>query len=284
MNIYIMVMPALTYLMMFTNLTDYIINFNGTHKLEINKFINKTYHQGFKPTYTSTCEKVASNFGSIKIDEKLDWRDEGVVTPVKDQGHCGSCWSFSATGAMEGIWAIHSGDLLSFSEQELMDCSADYNNMGCNGGEMSAAFRYAIDNGVCNEDDVPYKTKTHSCMNDRCENRTYFSDCKILPHGRPSVMMRYIQFHPLSAAIQANHPVFTFYKSGVITTPVCGDNPDHGVLIVGYGTEDGIDYWLVKNSWGTDWGDNGYVKIGRDMNSNDYGVCGIASDVSFPLV
>jgi C1A family cysteine protease len=276
-------MLAIVYLMLSTNLKDFIKNYKGTHTLEVNKFINMTYYPGFKVSKTEECDLVKNNYGLTKFYKELDWSKKGVVTPIKDQGQCGSCWSFSATGAMESAWAIDMGNLISLSEQELMDCSTDYNDMGCNGGEMTNAFRYAIDNGMCDETEVPYKGQVHSCSGDTCTNRLKFSDCSRLPQASPASMMRYIQYRPLSVAIQADQPVFKFYKSGVITTVECGQSPDHGVLIVGYGRENGYDYWLVKNSWGLDWGDNGYVKIGRNM-SNDLGVCGINSAVSFPIV
>ena len=277
-------MLSIVHLMLLTNVKDFIQNFKGTHTLEVNKFINSTYTPGFKTTDTEYCSLVKDNYGLIRSEAELDWRKKGIVTSVKDQGECGSCWSFSATGAMEGASALHTGNLVSFSEQQLMDCSTDYNDLGCRGGEMTSAFRYAIDHGICSEAEVPYDSTTHSCDKDTCKNRTFFTDCRTLPSATPAKMMRYIQFQPLSVAIQADQPVFKFYKSGVITTTECGQTPDHGVLVVGYGTEDGNDYWLVKNSWGTDWGDNGYVKIGRSMSSNDFGVCGITTSVSFPLV
>ena len=273
----------------YSSLVDYLINYinnyNGTHTLEINKFLyNPIYKGAFKPGLTDSCSFVDNNFGRFLESSSLDWREKGVVTKIKDQGNCGSCWSFSATGALESVWAIHCGHLESFSEQELVDCSTAYGNDGCNGGEMTSAFQYVIDNGICLESDIPYVAHSESCSKDKCNSIPHFSSCKKLESGNQKQMMRYLQYHPLSVGIQANKPLFTFYKSGVITTTDCGTDVDHGVLIVGYGTENGIDYWLVKNSWGEDWGEKGYVKIARSLESNDIGVCGIASEVSFPEV
>ena len=269
----------------FNRILDYINNYNGTHKLEVNKFINQSnYYPGFRTSSTKSCSSIEKNYGRMRQPASLDWRNKSVITPVKNQGTCGSCWSFSATGALESVWAIYSGSLESFSEQQLIDCSTSYGNNACQGGEMTAAFEYVIDNGICLENDIPYLGKKLNCPEHKCNTIPHFSSCSLLDKGNQQQMMRYVQFNPLSVGIQADQPLFQFYKSGVITSPDCGTNVDHGVLIVGYGTEDGHDYWLIKNSWGPDWGDKGYVKIGRSDSNNDIGICGIASEVSFPVV
>ena len=264
------------------NIEEFINDFKGTHTLEVNKFFNMTqnYH-GFKQFQSVNCPIVLGSFGLPYMGPELDWREENVVTEVKDQGTCGSCWSFSTTGAVEGVIAIQTGKLKSLSQQELISCA---NEQGCNGGSMTNAFDYVIDKGICSEQDVPYNSASNTFCYNLCEERTYISSCKTIPSGNQKLMMKYIQFQPLSIAIQSNNPVFKFYKSGVITTADCGDDVNHGALIVGYGTENDIDYWLVKNSWGTDWGENGYVKIKRSHSTNDIGICGIASSVSFPLL
>jgi len=289
---YIIVMWSIIYLSLSLNsIYDYIKYYNGTHKLEVNKFINQSnYYPGYRSTSTSTststksCSMIENNFGRILEPASLDWREKSVVTPVKNQGACGSCWSFSATGALESVWAIYSGSLEELSEQQLIDCSTLYGNNACNGGEMTAAFEYVIDHGICLENDIPYLGKKQNCPDSKCNTIPHFSSCKLLGKANQQQMMRYVQYHPLSVGIQADQPLFKFYKSGVITSKDCGTNVDHGVLVVGYGTENGHDYWLVKNSWGADWGDNGYVKIGRSDSNNDIGICGIASEVSFPVV
>ena len=230
---------------------------------------------------TKQCDPYV--FLNLSFPASVDWRDENAVTSVKNQGQCGSCWSFSAAGAMEGAWATATGELVNLSEQQLMDCSTRYVNFGCNGGEMDHAFAYAIDNGMCLDDDVPYLAVSSSCSDEEkaCDRKAAFSSCKDVPSGNEVALREAIHFTPASVAIEADTKVFQFYKGGVITSSDCGTTLDHGVLVVGYGNDGGQDYWHVKNSWGADWGENGYVRIGRSVNTNDDGVCGIAMQPSF---
>lgn len=232
----------------------------------------------------SKCSQYS--YQQIKVPSSIDWRTSGAVTPVKDQGQCGSCWSFSATGAMEGAWSIATGNLVSLSEEQLVDCSKRYGNLGCNGGLMDNAFQYAIDNGMCAESDYPYIASagsSGSCQS-TCDPEVTVKDCADVPANNQLALKEAVSFGPVSIAIEADTRIFQSYSSGVITSSSCGTDLDHGVLIVGYGTEDGIDYWLVKNSWSTTWGDEGYVKIERSDSTNDIGICGIAAQPSFPIV
>lgn len=218
-------------------------------------------------------------YSGATLPSSYDWRTKGAVTDVKDQGQCGSCWSFSATGALEGAWAIKTGKLISLSEQQLVDCSTSYGNMGCNGGLMDSAFLYAIDHGMCTESDIPYTAKDGSCKS--CSPTVTANSCFDVTPNDQLALKEAVFNRPVSVAIEADTLSFQLYKSGVISTK-CGTNLDHGVLVVGYGEENGTLYWLVKNSWGTGWGDNGYVKIKRSESRNDEGLCGISMQPSYP--
>jgi C1A family cysteine protease len=152
---------------------------------------------------------------------------------------------------------------------------------------MDNAFQYAIDNGMCSEESYPYTsgvTKTGgSCS--KCDAVVEISACSDVPPNNQVALKEAVALvGPVSIALDAETKVFQSYKSGVVTSESCGTNLDHGVLIVGYGEEDGIKYWLVKNSWGESWGDDGYIKIERSESTNDSGICGIAMQPSFPIV
>jgi len=224
------------------------------------------------------------DYSGVVVPDSVDWRTKGAVTPVKNQGQCGSCWSFSASGAIEGANAIASGDLVSLSEQELVDCSVSYGNNGCNGGLMDSAFRYVEDNGLCTEESYPYTSvDTAKCM-DGCVDRVSATmSCHDVRPSNQLALKEAVARGPVSVAIEADTTAFQLYKGGILTSSKCGTNLDHGVLVVGYGSDDnGTMYWIVKNSWGDSWGENGYIKIERSESDNDGGVCCIAMQPSFP--
>lgn len=219
--------------------------------------------------------------------ETVDWREEGVVNQVRDQGQCGSCWAFATTANAESAWALTSGNLVDLSEQYLVDCATGigYFNLGCNGGMPDSAFRYLIQNGPCTEQSYPYvsgNTETagtcHSCP----PLEVSFSACYDIPSKNQNALRIALSKTPVVIAIEADTRYFQSYSSGILTDALqCGTNLDHAVEIVGYGEENGLKYWTVRNSWGDKWGENGYVRIQRSDSTDDAGVCGIAVEPSF---
>jgi C1A family cysteine protease len=216
----------------------------------------------------------------------IDWTTQGVVTPVKNQGNCGSCWAFSATGSTECRYAISTGKLNSLSEQQLVDCTRGipYGNLGCSGGEMDSAFKYIeATGGLCSESEYPYTAKNGNCDSSSCG--TFYDPIKSytdVTTRDESALETATVSGCVSVAIEADQTAFQYYSSGVLTGN-CGTNLDHGVLVVGYGTESGTEYWKVKNSWGVTWGEQGYVLICKDCNKNgNQGECGINDDPSYP--
>lgn len=221
---------------------------------------------------------------NVQVPALVDWRSYGAVTPVKEQGSCAACWSFSATGALEGQHFIRTGTLISLSEQNLLDCSNAFGNEGCIGGLSDYAFKYIQTNGGVNtEAAYPYEGRPSNCRyNPNIEVVTLkgFVD---IPRGDENKLTEAIaNVGPIAIALDASHPSFAFYSEGIYYEPACSSQvSDHTALAVGYGTiGTNTDYYLVKNSWGTNWGEKGYVRMARNKNNN----CAIATYASYPLI
>jgi len=213
--------------------------------------------------------------------ESIDHVELGHVTDVKNQGNCGSCWSFSTTGAIEGAWAVGGHSLVSLSEQELVDC--DHTDSGCNGGLMDYAFQWVESHGLCTEEDYPYTaTRSWRCKSSSCSQAATISSYTDVPTSETGLQAAVCQ-QPVSVAIEADQSSFQFYSGGVLTGS-CGTQLDHGVLCVGFGTDQGNGYWKVKNSWGSSWGEEGYIRLcmGCGANRSDEGQCGILMSASYP--
>jgi len=255
---------------------------NDLTKQALNKFADLT-SQEFKSMYTGAFaeenkEIVRENTMNLKVENPLpasfDWRSKGAVTPIKDQGQCGSCWTFSTTGLLEGFNFVNSQKLISFSEQQIVDCDTDTNE-GCNGGWPYLAVQYAAQNGLETEADYPYEAVDQQCAYDKSKATVVNKNYQFVTVNSTDALKTAITSNPISVLIEADEDVFQFYTSGVIWRN-CHNNIDHAVLAVGWQKVTGLDAFIVKNSWGTDWGVSGYVYISTNEKPNSgTGVCGI---------
>lgn len=265
--------------------------FSGLNSSEFRVFLGTFKKQ--RTAFFGTRNKVRGVYLDGDVTTSVNWKENGGVTPVKNQDQCGSCWSFSTTGALEGAYFAKYGSLISFSEQQLVDCDTRRNgggDNGCNGGLMDSAFSWITkNNGLCTEEEYPYvsgNTKTSGTCNSSCTNvkGSNIGNFIDVPPSSDQQMMLALMKQPVAVAIQADERAFQLYSSGILKGS-CGTGLDHGVLAVGYGSDSGGDYYLVKNSWGEDWGENGYIRIGRgdDYNNGD-GQCGILLQASYPVL
>merc|ERR1712198_193468 len=254
-----------------------------TYTVGINQFADLT-NEEFVQQFTGF--KAMDNLPESSVEivgerpAEIDWREKGAVTPVKNQGQCGSCWAFSTTGTIEGAYFLKTGNLVSVSEQNLVDCSTK--NYGCNGGNPYMALLFTIQQGgIDTEESYPYQARQHTCRFDENNVGAEITGAKRISYGSEEDLQNAIgEIGPISVAIDASHSSFQLYESGVYNEPYCSSyRLDHGVLAVGYGSEDGQDYYIVKNSWGTSWGLDGYIKMARNSNN----MCGIASMACYAI-
>jgi len=242
---------------------------------------------GFNKTKTMKKSTEGSHFiapANFQRPDAVDWRKQGYVTPVKDQGQCGSCWAFSAVASLEGQHFKAASSLASLSEQNLVDCSRNFGNMGCDGGLMDQAFQYINKNkGIDTEGSYPYMAVDQDCKFDAKSIGATCTGFTDINGGDEEALQDAIaSVGPISVAIDASQDSFQFYKDGVYSDEDCSSEwLDHGVTAVGYDSMGaGQDYYIVKNSWGTDWGKQGYILMARNQNN----MCGIATMSSYPLV
>jgi len=265
---------------------DFVAAWNAdadNHRVAINKFADLTIEQ-FSAIYLGTRQTVTgftiTQGMPAAAPTSVDWRTKGAVTPIKNQEQCGSCWAFSAVGSTEGAHFLAKGALVSLSEQNLVDCSDAEGNQGCNGGLMTQAFDYIIKNkGIDTEASYTYTAQDGNCKFKAADVGSTLVKYTNVESGSESDLVAKIVLGPTSVAIDASHSSFQLYSSGIYYEPACSASAlDHGVLAVGYDATGAKDFYIVKNSWGTDWGMAGYIEMSRNRNNN----CGIATMATIP--
>lgn len=244
-------------------------NQSRTYDMGFNHFMDLSPEE-FRAQYLSNyVPNPPENVVTLPTDNLgagVDWRQQGAVTAVKQQGQCGSCWSFSTTGAMEGRCFIDGVGLYSMSEQQLVDCSTSYGTQGCHGGYMQDAFNYLTQNCLTVEQYYPYSGQQGYCQNVQGYFRT--QSYASVPQGDMNQLAAAVSKQPVSVAVDASS--WQFYSGGIYTN--CGTNLDHGVLLIGYTS----NAWIIKNSWGAQWGENGFIRLGGGNT------CGLGNSASYP--
>jgi len=263
-----------------------------THELGMNKFADLSLEEWkemiLMPSERGVQDHICNSTFVQKenvLKKHVNWVKKGYVTPIKDQGQCGSCWAFSTTGSIEGQHFAKTGTLVSLSEQNLMDCSKAEGDLGCHGGIMDFGFEYVYKNGgVDTEKSYPYTAKDgDKCLYDPKNLGATITGCvDVKSQDEGALAEAVAKIGPISVAIDAGHSSFQLYKAGIYSEKACSSTKlDHGVLAVGYGeNENGEEYWIIKNSWGTVWGMEGYVHMARNKGN----MCGVSTQASYPTV
>lgn len=275
---------------------SYTLGINEFSDLETEDFAS--HYMGFTMPAPSQLWGDAMYLGNHtwqgeELPASIDWVTKGAVTSVKNQGHCGSCWIFSAIGALEGSYERARGKLISLAEQQILDCDHSIlpPTLGCSGGSMGPVYNFAEGHAICTETSYPYKAKAGTCAQNNCAEgipkgavtgwKGLAPVGKLVPASLKAMMSAVAQ-QPVAVSIEADKDVFHHYKGGVVKGS-CGQMPDHGVLVVGYGTDAKLgDYWKIKNSWGADWGEDGYVRIARGVTWR--GECAVLNSPSYPVI
>ncbi|CDW72368.1 UNKNOWN [Stylonychia lemnae] len=271
---------------------------NKDYKLDTNQFADLSDEEfqkrlGFRASQFDDDEddelfrgEEQQNVENLKADpmpQSIDWRTQGAVSAIKNQGSCGGCYAFSSADAMEGAYALKNGQLQVFSPQQIIDCSTGYGNAGCGGGLMTNSFNYLKTAKIMTMSSYPYVGNQQQCRYSSSKGVVGVTSFVSVTKNSPSALKQAIQVQPVSIAVAAAGSTFRLYKSGIITSSACGTSLDHAVLLVGYGSQNGQSYWIVKNSWGTTWGESGYVRI-LDDGKNGAGICGMLQMSSYPKI
>jgi C1A family cysteine protease len=253
-----------------------------TFTVAVNHLTDRTHdeYRGILGLQTQNSNTVLDEFEPVVAPANWDWRIKKKVGPVKNQQSCGSCYSFSAVAALESLWAIKKGVLLTLSEQQIVDCSGSEGNQGCSGGLMNNVFQYVLDNkGICSQVDYPYEGRDNTCRASNCKNVMSITRYMNLPTKSDSAMVQALYRQVVSVAIEADRQSFQFYSNGVYNDVDCGTNLDHGVALVGYTNNS----YILRNSWGASWGNAGYMQLARGRDANG-GYCGVLMMPSVPVI